>query len=76
MEAEGGPVSHGAAGKALYTSFPQRIKAILKRFSDYMLDRQISKEALFTELDKNGDDKVHMEELRHFVTENQMVEGL
>ena len=41
-----------------------------------MLDRQISKEALFTELDKNGDDKVHMEELRHFVTENQMVEGL
>ena len=31
---------------------------------------------MFTELDKNGDDKVSQEELTRFVTENQMIEGL
>ena len=41
--AEGGP----RGGKAQMASFPQRIKQILKRFSDYMIDRQITKEALF-----------------------------
>lgn len=41
-----------------------------------MLDNSISKEALFSELDRNNDGKVNQEELVRFVTTNSMVEGL
>ena len=72
--AEGGP-SRGQS-KVSMASFPQRIKKILKRFSDYMIDRQITKEALFNELDRNNDDKITMEELVQFSTVNQLIEGV
>jgi len=41
-----------------------------------MLDNLVSKEALFSELDRNNDGKINQEELVRFVTTNSMVEGL
>lgn len=71
-------VPEGARGtsKTLMTAFPQRIKAILKKFSDYMIDNQVSKESLFEELDRNGDGRVALNELISFTQNNQLLEGV
>ena len=41
------PEGGRGASKTMMTAFPQRIKKILKKFSDYMIDNQMTKEALF-----------------------------
>jgi len=41
-----------------------------------MIDNQITKEALFLELDKNNDNRISLDELVRFATIHQMIEGL
>ena len=75
-DAGDGKSKRTGASKNAMTSFPQRIKTILKRFSDYMVDNQIPRESLFMELDRNNDGKITQEELGYFATVNRMIEGL
>ena len=64
------------ASKTVLTSFPQKIKYILKRISDYMIDNKLTKEALFQELDTNGDSRITQTELVRFSTNNKIIESL
>jgi len=41
-----------------------------------MTDSQLTKEALFNELDRSNDDRISLAELQHFVESNVLIEGL
>ena len=64
------------ANKVTLSSFPERMKQILKKYAEYMVDMQITKEGLFEEIDRNRDGRVNVEELVKFTTVNCMVEGV
>ena len=52
------------------------MKQIFKHFADYMIDRQITREVLFEEIDRNRDGRINAQELTRFTTENTLIEGV